>query len=1107
MPRKRYQLTITSDKPKRKSLKRRLAAMAALCNVLPTALLFSIGTYAVSQTGTTATISGVVMDQTGAYIAGARVVVHNTATGVDRATTSQSTGSFNVPELQPGRYVLIVTETGFKTFQQQNITLAIGQIAQIDPQLQLGEQKDQVTVTSGAPAIQTEDSSIGLVIDAATITDTPLNGRLGITGLLALAPGVQGAGAQDQIPVFGVTPSINAGSRNAYGAVEFTLDGGINEFVALQRPLGEVPPLDGIAEFKVITTNAPAEYSKAADIVVVSRGGANQYHGLLVEFNRIRATGAKDYFGGLLPKPQYIRNEFGGNFSGPISIPHLYNGHDRSFFFLNYEGFRLRQASSLNSQVPTLFERAGNFSEFSNLVLKDPLTGLPFTNNTIPTARINTVDLQLQNLLYPTPNAAGMGTNLFEVVPYTQGVNRYSFRLDHKASERTLFRASFIAGLYGPNPTTGATSRFGGQLGVGERNLNTVLGSTHIFSPTLVGDLTTAYLHLPVYRTPQNANIEFSSIIPGLGPETIQGAPQIGISNITGVSESGSKVLSQDIQVFGNLTKTLGHHVIKFGFGYLYDTTANLIAAAPQRGAFSFNGQYSGNAYADFLLGYPSQTQRPVPNAQILRNQSHQANLFFQDDWRATPHLTFNLGIRYDLQHLEDSPYGNNALYVPSLQKIVIFDTKLPTATSPQPAIPGFLTLPIVFASQVGLPGHLFEYLGQPDKNVAPRFGFAYQSRKTTVVRGGFGIYYNQIPSYYAQNYAFENLPYFGVQTFAQPTGIPTTTMYAPFGGTGAFNANPSVNAQAHTRTPYTEQYNLAVEQQIGKTISFRLGYVGQNNLKQNNSNGPGNTTPDLNQPTAAAGAVQPRRPIQPFAQIFLTLDPIFHSNSNALQAGLHKRFDSGFQFNAEYQWIHVLGTENFVDPANTGDSYGNIGGLAPQSLNFSYSYVLPFGKDRRFYAHSGRLVNALVSGLEISGITQAQGGQPFSVGYNTSVQGSFNGRANRVQGVPLYLPNKTLKTWFNPAAFAAPANFTFGNSSYNLLHGPRFQSWDSSFAKTTPLSERVSLQLRADAFNVFNHPNFNPPNATVSNASTFGTISSTTGEPRKVSLGAKLTF
>ncbi len=1067
------------------------------------------GSHAFAQVGTTASVSGSVTDKSGASLPNAAITIHNTDTGIDRTTQTSANGSYSVSQLQPGRYSLSVTEAGFKTFQQQNITLTIGQIAEVNAQMEVGAQQEQVTVSAGAPAIQTEDASIGLVIDSATITDTPLNGRLGINGLLALAPGVQAAGSQDQIPVYGLTPAINSNSRNAYGAVGFELDGGVNMNIGLQRPLGEVPPLDGIAEFKVITTNAPAEYNQPAQIIVVSKGGANAFHGTLLEFNRVAATAAKYYFAGALPKPKFIRNEFGGNFSGPIRLPHLYDGRDRSFFFFNYEGFRLKQANNLNSQVPTVKERGGDFSEFPTLVLKDPLTGLPFPGNVIPANRINTVDQQLQNVLYPLPTAAGTGVNAFEVVPFAQGVNRYSFRLDHKASDKNQFRATYIAGLYGPNPSTGATSRFGGMAGIGERNMNTVLGWTHIFSPTLVGDLTAAYLHLPVYRTPQNVGTDFSAIIPGLGPEVIQGAPQLAISNIVTVAEQGSRVLGQDIQLIGNLNKTAGRHNIKIGFSYLHDSTANLIAAVPQRGAYNFNGQYSGNAYADFLLGYPSTTQKPTPNTQKLLNVSHQAGVFIQDDWRATQRLTLNLGLRYDMQHIDDSPYGNNALYVPDLKKIVIFGSNYPPANSPQPVIPGFLSLPIVFASAVNLPSSLFDYLGQPDKNVAPRFGFAYQALPKSVLRGGFGLFYNLVGEYNIQASAFENIPYFGVQTFSQPAGAPTLTMYAPFGGTGAFASNPNVSAQAKTAVPYAEQYNLAVEQQVGRTMSVRVGYVGQLTLKQNNSSsgGQANTTPDLNQPAPAAGPVQPRRPVQPFASIYLTQDPIFHTDSNALQVGAHKRFEGGFQLNAEYEYIHVLGTESFVNPMNTGDSYGNIGGLAPQSLNVSYSYVLPFGRNRRFFANSNKVVDHLIDGFEFSGITQYQAGQPFSVGYNTSVQGSYNSRADRVNGVPLYPADKTKTQFFNPAAFSAPAPFTFGNSAYNLLHGPRYQEWDMSLAKNTNITEHTRLQVRVDAFNVFNHPNFANPSATLSNASTFGRITSTTGEPRTMALGAKLQF
>ncbi|MBN9616184.1 MAG: collagen-binding protein [Acidobacteriales bacterium 59-55] len=1083
---------------------RRLAGRTLLMIVMG----FLAGMHSASaQVGTTASITGVVSDQTGAVIAGATITVTNAENGAVRAAKSTESGNYTVTPLMPGRYVLKVEKALFQTYEQQNIVLSIGQVAGIPVQMHVGQESQQVTVIAGAPVIQTEESQISAVVDSATIVNTPLNGRLGIIGLLALAPGVQGAGSQDQIPVYGVTPAMGTGARSAYGGVGYTLDGAINMWVGLQRPLGEVPPLDGIAEFKVITSGAPAEFSQPSNITVVSRGGTNRYHGLLVEFNRVAATAAKSYFAGALPKPKYIRNEFGGNFSGPISIPHLYNGKDRSFFFFSYEAFRLKQAANVNSQQPTEEMRAGNFSHVGTGAIKDPLTGESFPDAQIPSSRMNSVSVALQNALFPLPTTTGTGTNTFELVPYSSHVDRYSLRLDHKLNDRNQFRASYNAGLYGPNPSVGASSKYGGSEGIGERAMNTVIGWTYTPSSTLVTDLNAAYLHLPVYRTPQNVNTDFASIIPGLGPQAIEGAPQLSIQNITRVSEAGSKVLDQVIQMNGTLTKVLGRQNISTGFSYAYDNNWNNVASSPARGSFNFTGQYSGVGYADFLLGYPSSTGKPNPSNFITRNHSHQFGVYIADNWKVLHNLTINVGMRYDGQIFRDSPYGNGALYIPELQKIVIFSKTFPAADGPNPVIPGLLSLPIAMASDVGLPPSLFGYLGQANKNFAPRLGFAYAPVRNTVVRGAFGLYYSLIPDSYIQGQGFQNIPYFGSQTFSQPAGPPTITMDAPFAATGNFAANPAVSAQHKTEVPYTEEYNLALEHQFPGLVSFRVSYVGQHNLKQNNASGPGTTTLDLNFPDPAPGPVQPRRPVQPFAAISESFLPIFHSSMNSLQVGVHKAFHGGLMLNAEYAWTRVLGSENFVNPHNTSDSYGNIGGITPQTLNVSYSYELPFGHNRRFLPGVNGVADRIVSGWRLSGIVNYQSGQPFSVGFSTSVQGSVSGRADRVAGQPLYPSNKTRQKWFNTDAFAAPANFTYGNSAYNLLWGPRYQNWDMSLAKRTTLAEPVHLELRMDAFNVFNHPNFGLPGATVSNPSNFGIINGTTGSARTVSFGAKLMF
>lgn len=1094
--------------------------------------------------GITGSITGTVTDESGAAIAGATVTVRQVETNSIRTATTSDVGTYTVTQLPPGQYSVKIDNPAFKTFQQSGITLEINQVAQINARLAVGSQQETVEVTGSAPAIQTQDSSVGLVVDSQTIQNTPLNGRLSVIGLIALAPGVQGAGAQDQLAVRGVTPSIGTGTRNSYGGVGSTLDGVTNQEVTLQRGEGEVPSLDAISEFKVLTNGAPAEFNQPSQIIVVSKSGTNQLHGEVLEFNRSKGTSAKEFFAGALPRPVYQRNEYGGNLSGPIYIPKLYDGRNRSFFFFAYEGFRLSQANSINSQQPTADMRNGNFSAFlpggicasstpggAGTTIIDPSTGKPFAGNMILPGRFNGVDVQLQNTLYPLPTTSGCGINTIELVPFTSNASRYSVRLDHQINEHNQIRATYLRAFYGPNPTTGTSSLAGGNSGDGEHNSNVILGWTHTFSSSLLIDSYASYFHLPIYRTPQNVNTNFSAIIPGLGPELIQGAPQLTVTNITSVSEAGSKDLEQVIQANTAVTKVLPKHTIKAGFSYLWDNHWNDAAVAPQRGSYAFTGRYTGIAYADFLLGLPNSTGNATPNNYITRNLSSQYGMYVQDDWKLTSNLTLNIGLRYDLQWFADNPYGNNSLYVPSQQKIVVWGNSYPSA-----AIPAFLTLPITLSSQIGMGNNVWSYLGQAKTNVAPRFGFAYQPWSNTVVRGAFGIYYNLLPASYLGT-PFGTLPFSGSETFSQPASGPAAfTMNNPFSASGAFTANPAVSAQHSTTTPYTEEYNLAIERELPKGLGFRVGYVGQRNIKQNNASGNGTVTPDINlNPLPQIGVnAQTRRFVQPFSTISLFIDPIFHTSMNSLQIGAHKQYSHGFMINGEYQWTRVIGTENLENPSgiNTNDSFGNIAGLTPQVFVASYSYALPIGTGQMLFGGASNLVNKFIGGWQVSGITTFQTGQPFSVTYTApgSPTGQVSGRANRITGMPLYPSNKTRAQWFNASAFAAPPCYnavasgpcssvysatgpttyaTYGTSGYNMMWGPHYQDWDMNLQKTTVWKERYRLLLRVDSFNIFNHPNFAVPNSAISNTATVGTITSVASgsASRKVEFGAKFSF
>jgi hypothetical protein len=1062
--------------------------------------------------GTTGSIAGTVTDPSGAPISGATVTVRQVESGQDHVIKTSDVGSYRVPQLNPGQYNVRVDALGFRTFQQQNIILTIDQVEEIDAKLVIGAEEQTIDVTAEGPVIQTETSSVGLVVDAPTIQNTPLNGHVSILGLINLVPGVQDVAAQDQVPVRGVTLAFGTNQRNSYGDAGFTFDGVTNEEVELQRGEGEVPPLDALAEFKVITQGAPAEFNQPNQVIVVSASGSNLLHGELLEFNRSRGTAAKPWYNGPRPaapsRPPYQRNEYSGNLNGPIYIPHLYDGRNRTFFFASYEGFHLTQSNPVNSTQPTAAERSGDFSSFlvnggcvtgsGGICILNPATNQPFPGNKI-NVPFNPVDVQLQNLLFPQSTTQNTGVNTFELIPHTTEVTRFNLRVDHRISDRDSIRGTWLRAFYGPFPDVGTSSLAGGVARDGEHNDIFVAGWTHTFSPTLLLDSYVSYLHLPLYRDAQNYKTDFSSLIPGLGQQLLEGAPTLSITNITGVTEAGSKNLEQTYQGNTAITKVLPKHTIKAGVSYLYNDSWQ--DSSTSHGSFSFTGRYTGIAYADFLLGYPNTTSNATPHDYVVRFNSSQYGAYVQDDWKPLPNLTLNVGIRYDLQRFHDDPYGTESLFIPSLGKVVVFATSYPSVTNPA-YIPD-----TVLAPSVGLPTSMFAYLGQAKTDIAPRFGFAYQLRPKTVLRGAFGQYYNLLPSSYIDG-GFGNLPFVNSVTYTN-TASPTITMNAPFAATSTVPANPSTMAQSKTTTPYTEQYNLAIEQQLPGAMDLRIGYVGQRTIHQNNHGGPGNTEPDINYAPPGTTVEQARRPYQPFSSITMAFDPIYHTTGNSLQVGLHKRYSHGFMVNAEYQWIRVLGVENHQDPTKIGDSYGPISSITPQTIELSYSYELPFGQAKLFLGRASGLTNKIISGWQLGGLTSFQTGQPFSVTYTAPGSQTYgaSGRADRIMGVPLYPAAKTRAEWFNPAAFTAPAPYVFGNSGYDMLRGPNYQNWDMNLEKNTKIGERYRLQLRGEAFNVFNHPNFSVPSAAITNPASFGVISSVVNENRTVEFAAKFNF
>jgi hypothetical protein len=1038
----------------------------------------------------TATISGLVLDPTGAAIAGAKITVTNVETNQILTVNSEPTGNFVAPLLRPGRYRLSVSTPGFRTFERSAFTLEVGQHVSVEVTLQVGQTEEKVEVTADLPTINTENASVGKVIDSKSISQIPLNGRLNIVGLMALAPGIQNAGNQDGLPIFGITPTVSGGAIT--GSVAFSLDGVTNQMGWIERGFGEWPPLDGLQEFRVITSSASAEFGKANQIVAVTRGGTNQLHATLLAFNRNRFLAAKNFFATGLPLPQYNRNEFGGNVSGPILIPKLYRGRDRTFFFFNYEGFRRRQAVTRATQVATPKMRAGDFTEFAANI-NDPMTGVPFPGKIVPQSRLNSVTQRLGQL-WPLPNQPGTGVNLIENVSMPEDVDRSSFRIDHRLSARDQLSGTVMFGYLGPNPAVGNVSTFGGYSEIGEHNTNSSLSLHHTFSPAVLSETRLGYMHVLIYRTPQNLQFDPSTVIPGLPtPEYFGGVPQVSIQNIVAMTEAGSGDLEQSLQLIQTVSVVRRKHSFKFGGMVQHVNHFNFGARSPQRGSFTFTGRYTGLGYADFALGYPLSTQRPNPSAIRNKFAQNRYQFFAQDDYRIGSGITLNYGVRYEAQILRPQVYGFAAMFVPDVRNVVVFADQLPKDAIPR--LVDAFQLPL--ASQVNLPSYMMDYLGQDKNNIAPRFGLAVKLTPKAVFRSGFGLYYNVLNLNWTEQAAFQ-MPFATVETFEQGSGsAPTFTMSNPFPGTGSIPGNPDAALLSRPRTPYNLQWSGTLEYQLPSSIGARVSYLGQRNIATL-------ATVPRNAVSPAPGAIQPRRPYQPFANINQFNTPAFQSTAHQWQAGLEKRYGSGLLLSAEYQFIRAIGTETFMDPFLWNDSRGNLAGIRRHVLVSSYVYDLPFGKARRWFGDARGVSNALAGGWQLAGIIQAASGSPFSPAFATTVQGSVGGRPNVVPGAALYPEERTIARWFNPAAFVQPPEFTFGNAGYNQLWGPGLFTWDASLVKGFAIRERGLLQIRLEAFSALNNPQFSNPNSTITNPTVVGTIASAGGS-RTVQIGAKL--
>lgn len=1032
---------------------------------------------------TRGSISGRVVDSSGAIVPAASVTVVNMATGVASTAPLTGSGEYTAINLDPGQYEVTASATGFRKTVVRNITLFVAQKARVDVTLAVGDVATSVEVQAAIAVVQTEQTSVGSVIDSKQMTTMPLNGRTNLYGLMALAPGF-------------TRPSVNAliAGGTWGGSVNMTIDGSSNTDVGGARLLPIAPSIESLAEFSVVSNGTSAEYGRGgAQIIVATKSGSNEIHGTVFAFNRNRVTTAKNFFATGLPTPTFNRNEYGFSLGGPIV-------KNKLFYFGTYEGLQQRNTGTSFVAMPTVALKSGNFTGLPSI--RDPYaTGqTPFPGNQIPAQRISPISTELLKYAsdpnMPGTGAAGLGNNFVVNIPTREFNDRYTVRLDYELSAKDRISGRYFQVDNGPYVAAGGgTDKFGNWGGNGTATKNIIGSYSRILTPSLITEARFAFQRANLFRTPQNGDLDPSKLIPGLTAPLpgLGGLPTVTITGFRGFDDRpGSGDESTRYEYFQNATWMKGSHTVKAGFEWQSTTAYNWQNVAPFRGNFRFDGRYTTHPFADFLLGTPTQTGRSNKNASIdMANNRWSA--FLQDDWKATRNLTVNIGLRYDFYGLFSNRQGDMSTWDPSLNKVVLI------GGTPDPRL--LAGLPTVLGKDIGVTPS--NWYNNDRNNFAPRIGLAYRPTHSNrlVLRLAYGIYFND-PGGYSFLGMVSNPPFIVSETFdALPGTTPSLTFANPFPGNGVIPTGPRVTGWAKDRvTPYQQQWNFTIESEIARNTGLRVSYIGNLGLHLDR-------VLPLNDPLQGPGNVQLRRPIQPFGPLNYQ-ETGRNSILHGMQIGLIRRYSNGMSFQMEYQFNRALGENTFasqpMDFRNARLDRGNLDYVRRHMVTGNYVYDLPFGKGKALFQNAPKGVNLMISGWQLSGILGIATGEPYSVTFTSTVAGWTSSRANII-GTP-QADNPTIERWFNPAAFTTPAQFTWGNSARNLLFGPGYFSWDAGIFKNTRLTERFLLEFRAETFNLPNKANFGLPASNISVPATVGRVNSA-ADPRTFQFGMRLRF
>ena len=1083
-----------------------------LCWAVVFALLASVG----EAQHITGTILGTVTDSSGAVLPAATVTVTNEDTNLQYKAAFEATGEYQALNLPPGTYTITTEFAGFKRNTVKGVRLLANRTVRVDVVLEPGTVVETIEVRASAPVVNSENATIGNVMENKIITTLPLNGRR-IDQLIVLAAGNASGGTNN--------PRI--GGSSYWGGTQFTVDGvnyndsgnGGAVYMTGGRGLSGFPSIDAISEFKVDSNNQKAEYESASSVTIVTKTGANQFHGSAFEFNRNKAYAAQNAMvPATQPKPPFNRNEFGVAVGGPVR-------KNRTLFFGSYEGLRERSPRTNQLSVATAAMRDGDFTGLPTIL--DPFTGQPFANNRVPTQRIDPRSKTLIGYV-PLPNLPGIGpagtlNNYIVNLSSIGDVNRHGIRLDHRFSDRDSVWGSYQYSNNYPNFIRGNYPEGYGHTTSAARDRSLNLTHQRSFSPRTLNEFRFGWLDHGWRQEAMNYDFDPRTLFPGLYPlpAGVGGLPRIDISSHVGIGDRGRSLQRPKqwtTQFIENFTHVRGRHSLKAGFDidhFSAYTPPSVFgrdegeANDAGLGRFTFNGRFTNNnpsgaaqpahAFADFLLGYPNVTYRSTPGGDVTMYTTRYSG-YVQDDWQVSPRLTLTFGVRYMAQAAWKEKNGNQANFDFTSGKLVVPGNQMP----PKAQARVVSAYPIVTATQAGLPADLIE----TDKtNFAPRFGFAFRpfGGNKTVIRGGAGMFYNFLPVFIGFNQlGNSNAPFLLAETFeSDPGRLPSLTLANPFPGSGAISPNPSITAvDRNIKNSVSQQWNLTVERELAGNLGFRVSYVGNKTSHLPYYNRQANIAE-----RQTPGAIQPLRPYQPWADINL-LASAGDSTIHQLQVEAIQRYSRGLTLQAEYSWNRSLDNTPIVggpqNPYNNSVERGNSDSIRRHILAFAADYELPFGPGK--FANVTGPLGKIAGGWQVGSITFLRTGNPFSVGFSPTQPGWQGGRANLIADPTLSRSERSRGQWFNTAAFAVPAPFTYGNSARNLLFGPGSIDVDLSLLKDTRLTERFRLQFRAEFFNFANHANLGGPGTNMSVPATFGKITGWSGS-RQIQFGAKLLF